>query len=369
VSEPTSAHAGRDGALEAFGWTSHFELAFGPLRSAGLEPGRVLSEERGRCLVATVSGEAWVSIAGRLRHEAASAEDLPAVGDWVGLTGAADSTPTIQAVLPRTSRFARPARGDVPGAEVVAANIDVVLVVMGLDHDFNVPRLERYMALVQSSGAQPLIVLNKSDVCLDVAGHVAEVHDAAPDVPVLVLSALKGSGLEALDPWLQPGQTLCLVGSSGVGKSTIVNALLGWQRQAIGEVRVDDQRGRHTTTRRELLVMPSGALLIDSPGMRSVGMWDAEEGIAHLFSDIDEIAARCRFADCRHSSEPGCAVQAAIAEGSLSARRLESQHKLQRELEAMELRRASGGRAEARRRGRKMEKFVRGHMRAKYGGD
>jgi ribosome biogenesis GTPase / thiamine phosphate phosphatase len=328
-----------------------------------------MSEERGRCLVATASGETRASVAGRLRHEASSPEDMPAVGDWVAVAGAQDSSPVIHAVLPRLTRFARPARGDIPGAEVVAANIDLVLVVMALDHDFNVPRLERYMALVLSSGAEPLIVLNKADVCAETAERVADVHAAAPGVPVLALSALTEAGMDALRPWLEPGLTLCLVGSSGVGKSTIVNGLLGWERQATAAVRADDQRGRHTTSRRELLLTPSGALLVDSPGIRSVGMWDAEEGIDAAFSDIDELSRGCRFSDCGHESEPGCAVQAAVAKGTLAARRLESRRKLERELAAMELRRAASGRAEERRRGRRMEKFVRGHMRAKYGED
>jgi ribosome biogenesis GTPase len=214
-----------------------------------------------------------------------------------------------------------------------------------------------------------VILLNKADVCPDVGERLVEAHEAAPGVPVLVMSAREGAGIDALRPMLEPGHTVCLVGSSGVGKSTIVNALLGWQRQATADVRADDQRGRHTTTRRELVAMPSGALLIDSPGMRSVGMWDSEDGIGAAFSDIDALAAGCRFSDCGHDVEPGCAVQAAIAGGTLTARRLESRRKLERELEAVERRRASSGRAEERRRGRRMEKFVRGHMRTKYGED
>lgn len=355
--------------LARLGWNERLVQQFERFRAEGLEPGRVLSEERGRYLVGTADGEVWTTVAGRLRHDAASAEELPAVGDWVAIAGGTDGMPVVQAVLPRHSRFARPARGDIPGAEVVAANVDLVLVVMSLDHDFNVPRLERYMALAWASGAQPVILLNKADVCPDVGERLLEAHEAAPGVPVLVMSAREGAGIESLRPMLEPGHTVCLVGSSGVGKSTIVNALLGWERQATADVRADDQRGRHTTTRRELVAMPSGALLIDSPGMRSVGMWDSEDGIGAAFSDIDALAAGCRFSDCGHDVEPGCAVQAAIAGGTLTARRLESRRKLERELEAVERRRASSGRAEERRRGRRMEKFVRGHMRTKYGED
>ena len=357
------------GELQRFGWTDAVARLFDEHAAGGHVPGRVISEERGRWVAVTERGELTASLAGRLRHDALDGEDLPAVGDWVALLPGADGSAAIHAVLPRSSRFARPARGDIPGAQVIAANVDVVLVVSALDHDFNLRRLERFMALAWSSGAEPVILLNKADTCSDVAERLAAVRSIAPGVPALVLSAIDGTGIDAVLPLLEPGRTLCLLGSSGVGKSTIVNALLGWQRQATGAVRADDQRGRHTTTRRELLVTPSGALLIDSPGMRSVGMWEAQEGLGTAFADIDELAAGCRFGDCRHESEPGCGVRAAIEAGTLAASRLASRRKLERELEAIDRRRRAGGRAEHRRQGRRLERFVRGHMRAKYGSD
>ena len=357
--------------LDLYGWDARTEALFEPHRVAGLQPGRVLVEHRGSYVVRVADGEIEAAVSGRFRHEATGAEDFPAVGDWVGISPATDGgqPAIIHAVVPRRSRFARPARGDIPGAQIVAANVDVVLVVGGLDHDFNLHRLERYVTLAWASGAEPLIVLNKADLCDDVPGRVADVTAIAPGVPVRVLSAREGRGLESLTPLLEAGRTVALLGSSGVGKSTIVNALLGWERQQVGEVRADDQRGRHTTTIRELVVTPSGALLIDSPGMRSVGMWDAEEGLAGAFADIQAFASQCRFSNCSHGAEPGCAVQAAIADGSLPVARLHSQQKLARESEALERRRDAAARAAGRRRNRILSKSVRNHMRLKYGAD
>jgi ribosome biogenesis GTPase len=321
-------------------------------------------------VVAADGREIDAAVSGRFRYDAKGPEDFPAVGDWVALELLAhDHSGVIHDVLPRQTRFARPARGDIASAQVVAANVDVVLLVSGLDHDFNVRRLERYLALAWASGAEPVIVLNKADVCDDIAGRVADAALVAPGVPVRVVSALEGDGMDSLTPLLEPGKTVALLGSSGVGKSTIVNALLGYERQPTGAVRADDQRGRHTTTSRELLVMPSGALLIDSPGMRSVGMWEIEAGLADAFRDVEHFAAECRFSDCSHGTEPGCAVQRAIAEGALPAARLESQQKLARESAALAARVDPEARLAHRKRWTAIHKSVRVHMRTKYGAD
>jgi ribosome biogenesis GTPase / thiamine phosphate phosphatase len=342
---------------------------FEPHRADDLLPARVLTEHRGSYVVRGPEGEVDATVSGRLRHLATDAEAFPAVGDWVACQ-AADGSAVIHVVLPRRSRFARPSRGEIPGAQVVAANVDLVLVVAALDHDFNLRRLERYIALAWSSGAEPAIVLNKADVCDDAAARVADVHAVAPGVPVRVISALEGRGMESLAPLLEAGRTVALLGSSGVGKSTIVNSLLGWQRQQVNEVRADDQRGRHTTTNRELLLTPSGALVIDTPGMRSVGMWDADEGIEAAFADVETLASACRFSDCAHRSEPGCAVQSAIASGQLPAARLHSWRKLGRELASIERRRGDPQvRAAHRQRWRAIHKATRKHMRLKYGAD
>ena len=356
--------------LERWGWTAREDALFQAHAQQGRLPGRVVAEHRGSYVVATERGEVKAAVSGRFRYDIATAEDFPAVGDWVALEPAdGRESAIIHDVLLRTTRFARSARGDVGGAQVIAANIDLVLIVTGLDHDFNLRRLERYLALAWSSGAEPIIVLNKADMCDDVAGRVADATLVAPGVPVRVVSALDGVGLDSLTPLLEPGKTVALLGSSGVGKSTIINALLGYERQQTGAVRADDQRGRHTTTSRELLVMPSGVLLIDSPGMRSVGMWEVEEGLADAFSDIEEFAAGCRFSDCTHIGEPGCAVQQAIVNGSLPAARLESQRRLARESAALAARVDPVARAAHRKRWTAIHKSVRVHMRSKYGAD
>ena len=356
--------------LERYGWDARTIAAFQPYSSDGHEPGRVLLEHRGSYVVATERGDVSAAVSGRFRHSSASAEEFPAVGDWVVLDPARDGDrAVIQAVLPRRSQFARPARGDAAGAQVVAANVDLVLIVTSLDHDFNLRRLERYVTLAWSSGAEPVILLNKSDLSDEVAERIADVATVAPGVPVRVLAAKQGVGIETLTPLLEPGRTVALLGSSGVGKSTIVNAIVGWERQATADVRADDQRGRHTTTVRELLVTESGALLIDSPGMRSVGMWEIEEGLAEAFEDIARFASDCRFSDCVHGSEPGCAVQAAIARGELARARLDSQLKLARESAAMARRTDHELRANSKRRWKIIHKSVRNHMRVKYGPD
>jgi ribosome biogenesis GTPase / thiamine phosphate phosphatase len=354
--------------LIAWGWTTRVAAAMAQHVERGLAPARVLVEHRASYVVMSSAGERHAAVSGRFQHEATTAEDFPAVGDWVALEAVDEQRGVIHAIGPRHSRFARPARGDIPGAQVVAANVDVVLLVTALDHDYNLRRLERYLALAWSSGAEPVVVLNKADLCADVGERIADVQAVAQGVPVRAISATTGTALESVTPLIETGRTVALLGSSGVGKSTIVNALLGWQRQRLQPVRADDQRGRHTTTVRELLPTPSGALLIDSPGMRAVGMWEAEKGLQSAFADVDAFAAQCRFSDCSHGAEPGCAVQAAIANGSLPAQRLRSRQKLERELAATEKRR-SPDRAELRRAGRRMSKFVRHRMRAKYGDD
>jgi ribosome biogenesis GTPase len=354
--------------LEQLGWDQRWEALFERENVEGRRPGRILVEHKGSYVVATEDGDRDASVSGRFRHEAAVAEDFPAVGDWVVVSAQeSGGSGVIHAVLPRATRFARPARGDIPGAQVVAANVDVVLVVAALDRDFNLRRVERYLALAWSSGAEPVVVLNKADVCDDVGGRMADVGAIAPGVPVRAVSARDGTGIDSITPLLEPGKTVALLGSSGVGKSTITNALLGWERQKTNDVREDDQRGRHTTTMRELVITPSGALLIDSPGMRSVGMWEIEEGLDDAFADVAAFAAECRFNDCSHAGEPGCMVRMAIADGRLPESRLLSQQKLARESAALARRVDPVLRAEHQRRWKQIHKSSRNHMRVKYG--
>jgi ribosome biogenesis GTPase len=310
--------------LQDLGWNDGFAAAFEPHDNC--IPARVSAQHRGGYDVLTERGELRVRLAGRLRHEAASAADLPAVGDWVALREEA-----VHAVLPRRSAFTRKAAWSPTEAQVLAANLDTVFVVSGLDGDFNLRRLERYLTLAWESGATPALVLTKADLCEDVGGSLLEAEQVAFGVPAHVVSNVTGEGLDELSPYLAPAKTVALLGSSGVGKSTLANRLLGAELQATKEI-AEDGRGRHTTTSRQLLRLPGGALLVDTPGLREIQLWDADEGIEEAFADVDELAAGCRFNDCAHRREPGCAVQAAIDEGRLPRERLQSYRALQREL-------------------------------------
>jgi ribosome biogenesis GTPase len=340
--------------LAAYGWTEDLARSFGEIAGAdALQPARVLTAARLSYRVVTASGETEAAVSGRFRHEARGLSDFPAVGDWVAIEDRGADAAVIRALLPRRSRFSRSAGVETVDEQVSAANVDAVFLVSALNQDFNLRRLERYLTMAWSSGALPVVVLNKADLATDVVGGVVAAQAVAGAAPVFAVSAATGAGLEQLAPYLQPGQTVALLGSSGVGKSTLVNALLGFERQATAAVREDDDRGRHTTTSRELILLPTGALLVDTPGMRSLELWDADDGLDEAFSDIEAIAAGCRFPDCRHESEPGCAVRAAIESGELPRARLESQRKLELELRALEKRRnPAANRAANRRFGR-----------------
>ena len=331
--------------LERLGWNDRFERHFETFKFQGLHPARVLREDRGRYRVgvgAEPGGspaggtegdvvECAAELSGRFRHEARDRMSFPAVGDWVA-GHLASGLFTIAALLPRSSVFVRRAVGDATEPQVVAANIDTVFVIAGLDGDYNPRRIERYVTAAWESGAQPVVLLNKSDLGNDIDARLAETGLAAPAVPVVAISARDGLGLDALAPWLTPGSTVALLGMSGVGKSTLINTLLGEERLATREVRAWDSRGMHTTTHRELVLLPSGAILIDTPGMRVLKLWSGESALDTTFPDIEALARGCRFGDCAHATEPACAVVAAAESGALEPERLESWRKLQREL-------------------------------------
>ena len=290
-------------------------------RADGLCTGRVIAQQRGLYRIATAEGERMAGVSGRLRHEALSPSDYPAVGDFVLADTQTDGDAVIRSVLPRRSSFVRRAAGDSHQEQVVAANVDTVFLCMSLNRDFSLRRLERDLAVAWESGASPVVVLTKADLCADTRRYALEAERVAVGVPVLVTASLAEDGLDALAPYLRPGRTVAFIGSSGVGKSTMINRLLGEARRTTGGLRGDD-RGRHTTTSREIFQLPGGALLLDTPGMREMGMWDAQAGIDQTFTDVLELAAQCRFADCTHTSEPGCAVRRAMETGALAPERL-----------------------------------------------
>jgi len=340
-------------ALARLGWTDARAAAFEPLAAAGRSPARVTVEHRGAYEVTAAAGPLRAVLAGRLRHLAASGE-LPVVGDWVAVDArSADGGASIHAVLPRTTRVARRAPGDhASPIQVLAANVDVVLVATSLNRDLSQRRLERYLAVAWESGARPVIVLTKADLARDpVEIAIAEVAvgEVAAGVQVMTVSARTGVGLDAVAALVRSG-TVAVVGSSGVGKSTLINALLGEERLATLEIREDDARGRHATTRRQLVALPGGGALIDAPGLRELGLWGDDGGLASAFADVEELAAGCRFSDCSHEREPGCAVAVAVSAGTLPAARLAGWLKLRREERHAALEQDAFARREERRR-------------------
>jgi ribosome biogenesis GTPase len=281
--------------------------------------------------------EVLASLAGKLQYEASGRGELPAVGDWVCASVRAEGRATIHRLLERRSKIARKVAGSVTDEQVLAANIDTVFLVNSLSQDLNTRSIERYFALALESGARPVLLLTKADLCNEPAAAVAEIERVAPFVSVHVVSALEGSGLGALVTYLGPGQTSVLLGSSGVGKSTLVNRILGDSRQAVREIRARDGRGRHTTTSRQLVFLPEGGMIIDTPGMRELQLWDADEGLGKIFKDVEEAAKHCRFTDCgHHAGTPGCGLQAAMESGALSPERVASWNKLAREIAFLE---------------------------------
>jgi ribosome biogenesis GTPase / thiamine phosphate phosphatase len=359
---PDGVHA----RLAALGWDADFARDFAPFQAQGRAAARVVAEHRGRYVVADGDSERPATLAGRLRHRARGREDLPAAGDWVALGAGDDGTASIHAVLPRRSAFIRKAAGEATEAQVLAANVDTALIATSLPADLSERRIERYLALAWESGAVPVVVLTKADRADDVDASVRAVRSVAPGAEVVAVSSVSGEGVDALGRWLRPGRTAVLLGSSGVGKSTLANRLMGGEVLRTGAVR-DDGKGRHTTTHRQLLRLAGGALLIDTPGMRELQLWTADAGLDAAFADVEALATRCRFADCAHLAEPGCAVRAAAESGALDPGRLASWHRLRRELAWLATRQDEAAAAEQKARNRAIHRSQRAHQRRKYG--
>jgi ribosome biogenesis GTPase len=357
-------------ALDAIGWHPAFAAAFEPHAASGRVPARVVAEERGQFLVHDGVATVAAAVSGRLRYESQGDPlAFPSVGDWVATShGEGGGTATIHGLVPRRSAIVRRAPSDhSTGAQVLAANVDVVFIVTSLNAEMNLRRLERYLAVAWESGAVPVVVLSKADLDDDVAGHRVAAEAVAPGVEVITASAVSGEGIDAVRAHLAPGRTVAFIGSSGVGKSTLVNALAGRELLTTAGIREDDARGRHTTTRRQLVPLAEG-LVIDTPGMRELGLLDGE-GLASAFDDVEQAAAGCRFSDCRHHTEPGCAVRAALATGTLDADRFQAYRKLEREAHRAELANDAVARKAERRRWSSMMKSVERHMDHKYGAE
>ena len=313
--------------MASYGW-----VATSPpgCTSGNLYVGRVLTQSKDLYRVVSEKGELTAEVSGKFRLEATKLSEYPAVGDFVVMDRNRDTGghAIIHGVLPRKSVFIRRAAGNAHDEQIVASNIETVFICISLNRDFNIRRVERYLAIAWDSGAVPVVVLTKADLCDDIETPVSEVRAAAVGVDILVTSSMSEDGYTSIRKYIQPGKTVAFIGSSGVGKSTLINRLMGEDTLPTGEIRSDD-RGRHITTRRELILLPEGGMVIDTPGMREIGLESAD--LARTFADIDELAAKCKFRDCTHGGEPGCAVQQAIAKGILSEDRLQSYHKLKKE--------------------------------------
>lgn len=344
--------------LEELGWDAFFADAFEPHGKNNLIPARVSARHHGPCELFTELGPMGGVPSGKL-----SDEELPAVGDWVAVRPVPrEKKAVIEAVLPRRTSFTRKEAGTRTVTQVVAANVDTVFVVTAFGFDLNPRRLERYLTSAWDSGASPVIVVNKSDLADDPEAELLEVEPVVIGVPVHSVSAVTGDGLEALEPYLGVGRTIALLGSSGVGKSTLVNVFAGRELLATAETSAGG-RGRHTTSHRELVPLPSGAVLLDTPGMRELQLWADEEVLDTTFGEISELAAKCRFSDCAHEQEPGCAVREALGNGTLAEERFTSYRKLQRELRALEIRKDNRLRSEARK---ERARFARSQRKSRW---
>lgn len=350
--------------LAQLGWNHFFEEHFNKIKGDGYVPARIARQDRQMYVAYGEHGEIGAQISGRMRYTVSSKADLPAVGDWVVLEphGAGDKG-VIHAVLPRKSKFYRKVAWVTTAEQVLAANVDHVLLVSSLDRDFNPRRIERYLTVAWESGAKPVVVLNKADLCAELEEHVTQIEAIALGVPVHVVSALTMQGLQNVRQYLEDCSTIALLGSSGVGKSSLINSLVGCDLVKTGAVRRVDGKGRHVTTSRQLIPIPGGGLIIDTPGMREFQLWADEASLEGSFEDIESLAAECRFRDCQHQTEPGCAVKAAIEAGTLDSHRLQSYVKLKKELRFLAVRKDQRAKLDNKAKAKDLARRIRLHKK------
>ncbi len=341
--------------LQTLGWNDYFNNEFKKYTEQGYSVGRIGLEHKRMYRIFTENGELLGEVSGKLRHNSFSREDYPAVGDWVLISPRyEEGKATIHGILPRFSKFSRKAAGMTTEEQIVATNVNTLFLVNALNQDFNLRRIERYLLMAWESGANPVIVLTKSDLCNDIEEKLKQIEPVALGVPVHVLSVKDNTGIEQLDTYLEEGQTVALLGSSGAGKSTLTNRLIGAQKQLVNEIREGDDRGKHTTTHRELIIVPSGGIIIDTPGMRELQLWDAEDSLSHSFEDIETLAESCYYRDCTHGNEPKCAIVEAISDGILDEERFRSYVKLQKELAYLERKNDKKAQLEERNKWKKL---------------
>ncbi len=346
--------------INKWGWSPFFEVENEKLQSMGLVPGRIIKENRNIYEIITNSGKFTSKVSGSFLYKATSKSDFPTIGDWVGVK-IDNNIAVIECLLKRKSAFSRKSAGDISEEQIIAANIDHIFLVFALDggRNYTPGAVERFLTRAWDSGANPIIILNKSDLCSNSHDFVIETELLAPGVPIILSSTINGDGLQEIKQYITSGETIGFTGFSGVGKSALINALSSSEIMKTGEVRTGDHKGKHTTTHKELILLPNGGILIDSPGLKELQLWGDESSLEDTFSDIAELALHCKFRDCTHSGEPGCAVTDAISMGNLNERRLHNYNNMKKELRYTEARSKMSANAVEREKWKPVAKIIK----------